>query len=150
MNYLPNTEDAQEAMQDVFIRVHQSIDSFQEDSTLKTWIYRIAINHCLDRIKAQKAQKRFAKIQSLFGFSENSSIAVDFNHPGVKLEDKEAVESIMTAIDLLPTNQKTALILKSLEGLTQREIAEVMNIGEKAAESLLSRAKMNLRKKLNA
>ena len=56
----------------------------------------------------------------------------------------------MTAIDLLPTNQKTALILKSLEGLTQREIAEVMNIGEKAAESLLSRAKMNLIKKLNA
>jgi RNA polymerase sigma factor (sigma-70 family) len=54
----------------------------------------------------------------------------------------------MTAIDLLPTNQKTALILKSLEGLTQREIAEVMNIGEKAAESLLSRAKMNLIKKI--
>ncbi len=146
LNYLHNTQDAEEATQDVFVRVHGSLDSFRKGSTLKTWIYRIAINQCLDRVKANKAQKRFAKAQSLFGIESESSLAPDFDHPGVKLEDKEAVQSIMKAIDILPENQKTALILKSMEGLTQKEIAAVLDIGEKAVESLLSRAKSNLKK----
>jgi RNA polymerase sigma factor (sigma-70 family) len=149
LNYLHNTQDAEEATQDVFVRIHGSLNSYCQKATLKTWIYRIAVNHCFDRVKANKAQKRFAQIQSLFGIGKNEITPVDFNHPGVKLEDQEAVSEIMKAIHALPENQKTALILKSIEGLSQKEIAAVMEIGEKAAESLLSRAKVNLKRMLN-
>lgn len=146
---MQNTEDAEEATQDVFVRVHSSLHDFNENSAIKTWIYRIAINLCLDRIKARKAQKRFAKIQSLFGLTSGEIHAVEFNHPGVEMEDKEGVKEIMGAINALPENQKTAIILKSIEGLSQKEIAAIMKLSEKAVESLLSRAKAGLKKKLN-
>ena len=149
LNYLRNAEDAEEATQDVFIKVHAQHSRFNEKSSLKTWIYRIAINTCLDRIKAQKAQKRFAQIQSLFGLGTEEKEPADYNHPGIELEDREAVSEIMDAIHDLPVNQKTAIILKSIEGLSQKEMSAVMELGEKAVESLLSRAKANLKKKLN-
>ena len=133
----------------MFVKVHESLVDFKEDSALQTWIYRITINICLDRIKARKAKKRFAQIQSLFGIESSSSLPVEFDHPGVKLEDKESVAAIMSVMNELPENQKTAIILKSIEGLPQKEIASILDIGEKAVESLLIRAKQNIRKKLN-
>jgi RNA polymerase sigma factor (sigma-70 family) len=148
LHYLHNVEDAEEATQDVFVKVYESIELFKNKSTSKTWIYRIAINHCLDRLKAKKAQKRFALMQSLFGIGDSTHSLKDFDHPGVKLEDKEAVQEILMAINDLPANQKSAIILKSIEGLPQKEIAAILDIGEKAVESLLSRGKQNLRKKI--
>ena len=59
LNYLQNEADAEEVTQDVFLKVYQSIDHFREDSNLKTWIYRIGINKCLDFLKAKKRRKRF-------------------------------------------------------------------------------------------
>lgn len=149
LNYLQNSEDAEEATQDVFIKVYDKIDGFRADSSLKTWIYRITITHCLDVIKAKNRQKRFGFMQSLFGKSGEESIPQkNFNHPGVELEDKEALQELLELIQELPDNQKTALILKSMDGLTGKEIAEIMKITDKAVESLLSRAKQNLKIKL--
>ncbi len=59
LNYLQSVEDAEEISQDVFIQLHTSLHKFQEKSTLKTWIYRITINKCLDFIKHKNSQKRF-------------------------------------------------------------------------------------------
>ena len=73
----------------------------------------------------------------------------DFNHPGVLLEDKEEVEYIFKTINELPERQKTAILLKSIDGVSQKETANILNISEKALESLLSRARANLKKKLN-
>jgi RNA polymerase sigma-70 factor (ECF subfamily) len=68
-----------------------------------------------------------------------------FEHPGVTLENKEKARYLFKAIRQLPQNQQTAFILKQVEGLSQKEVAAVMEIGEKAVESLLQRAKANLR-----
>lgn len=150
LNYLQNTEDAEEATQDVFVKVYEKISGFRADSSLKTWIYRITITHCLDVIKAKNRQKRFGFMQSLFGKSGEEAIPQkNVDHPGVELENKEAVHALLTLINKLPDNQKTALILKSIDGLSGKEIAEVLNISEKAVESLLSRAKQNLKLKMN-
>lgn len=150
LNYLQNTEDAEEATQDVFIKVHEKIDGFRADSSLKTWIYRITITHCLDVIKAKNRQKRFGFMQSLFGKSGEEVIPQkNFNHPGVELESKEAVQELLELIQELPENQKTALILKSIDGLSGKEIAEIMKLSEKAVESLISRAKQNLKLKID-
>ncbi len=149
LNYLQNAEDAEEVCQDVFVKVYARMEKFEARSSWKTWIYRIAVNQCLDHLKAQKRQKRFGIHVSLFPFgTSNPVLAGNFRHPGVQLEDKEATERIFLHINNLPPKQKTALILKSLEGLSQKEIAEVMKMSEKAVESLLSRARSNLKKKL--
>ena len=150
LNYLQNTEDAEEATQDIFVKIYEKIDGFRSDSTLKTWIYRISITHCLDVIKAKNRQKRFGFMQSLFGKTGEEVIPQkNFDHPGVELENKEAIQELMNLIQELPDNQKTALILKSIEGLSGKEIAEVMKLSEKAIESLLSRAKQSLKQKIN-
>lgn len=151
LNYLQNTEDAEEAAQDVFVKVHENLSKFKYNSTPKTWIYSITIRHCLDVIKSKNRQKRFGFMQSLFGKTGNEIVQItDFNHPGVELENREAVKAIMKIIDELPENQKTAIILKTIDDLKGKEIAEIMSISEKAVESLLSRAKNNLKDKLNS
>ena len=149
IGYLQNVEDAEEVTQDIFVEIHHSINSFEGKSSLSTWIYRISINKSLDFIKAKKRKKRFAFISSLFNDSgELKHDAPHFYHPGVILENKEKSAILFSAIDSLAENQKTAFLLSKVEGLGNKEIAEVMNMNVGGVESLLSRAKDNLRKKL--
>jgi RNA polymerase sigma-70 factor (ECF subfamily) len=151
LQYTQNIEDAEEVAQDVFVSIYNSIDKFQANSKLSTWIYRITINKSLDFIKAKKTKKRFAFITNLF-FEDSNEVKHDkanFNHPGVELENKEAVEKIFHEINQLPTNQKTVIILSRIEQKSQAEVAEIMNLSIKDVESLYQRAKQNLSKKLN-
>ncbi|MGB0390667.1 MAG: RNA polymerase sigma factor [Salibacteraceae bacterium] len=150
LNYLHSKEDAEEITQDVFVKVFHELSNFRGESKLKTWIYRITINACLDKIKS--AQRR-NKLNFLRYISDGfvSVQPLEFNHPGIQLEQKEATERILIEIQKLPEKQQTAIILKSIEGLSQKEIAEIMDLSEKAVESLLSRAraklKLNLKKR---
>lgn len=151
LNYLQNLEDAEEVTQDVFVKIHLKLDTFNNQSQLSTWIYRICVNCCIDFIKAKKRKKRFGFLTSLF-YDDSNDLRHDigdFNHPGVELEQKEAVSALFAMIDTLPFNQKTALLLSKIEQKSQKEIAAVMDISEKAVESLLHRAKENLLKKIN-
>ncbi|MFM7023204.1 MAG: RNA polymerase sigma factor [Flavobacteriales bacterium] len=151
LSYLQNHEDAQEVAQDVFVTVYQSVKNFNHQSRISTWIYRIAINKSLDFIRFKNRKKRFAFFSCIFYESgEVKYESIGFNHPGVELENKEALENIFAHINRLPEKQKTALILSKIEKLPQTEIAEIMNLSAKAVESLLGRAKENLLKKLNA
>ncbi|WP_219928758.1 RNA polymerase sigma factor [Flavobacterium pallidum] len=151
LNYLQSLEDAEEVTQDVFVRIHLKLHTFNNQSQLSTWIYRICVNCCIDFLKAKKRKKRFGFLTSLF-YEDSSEIrheVGDFNHPGVALEQKEAVAALFAHIDTLPFNQKTVLLLSKIEQKSQKEIAAVMDISEKAVESLLHRAKENLHKKIN-
>lgn len=147
LNYLQNIEDAEEVTQDVFVTIFKKQDNFKNNSSLKTWIYRITVNACLDFLKAKKRKKRFGFIIPIYDNSESYSYS-DFNHPGIILENEEATEKLLKLINELPNNQKTALILKVIDELSQKEIAEVMELSVKAVESLLSRAKNNLKEKI--
>jgi len=151
LNYVQNVEDAEEITQDVFVSVYQSLHSFQENSSLSTWMYRITINKSLDFLKSKQRKKRFALLTSLF-FDNSNDLKhnpPEFNHPGVLLEHKEALGKLFKVINELPNKQKTALILHKIEQKSQAEVAEIMNISLKAAESLIQRAKANLSKKLD-
>lgn len=150
LSYVQNSEDAEEITQDVFIAVYQSITSFKAQANIKTWIYRIAINKSLDFIKTKKRQKRFSQLTSLF-FDNSSEIKYqesDFKHPGIILEEKEAIMHLFKIINQLPDNQKTVLILSKIENKSQKEIAEIMNLSIKAVEALFQRAKKNIEKKI--
>jgi RNA polymerase sigma-70 factor (ECF subfamily) len=87
-------------------------------------------------------------MQSLFDNSGGEKQLPDFHHPGVKLDNKERSAVLFKAIAKLPENQKAAFTLHKLEGLSYREISEVLNTTVSAVESLMSRANANLRKNL--
>lgn len=151
LHYTQNIADAQEITQDVFVSIYQSLDTFQANSTLSTWIYRITIHKSLDFLKAKQRKKRFAFIISLFypNSADLKHDAPENQHPGILLEDKESLERLLKHINQLPDNQKTALILHKIEQKTQAAVAEIMNLSPKAVESLIQRAKINLSKKLD-
>ncbi|WPR72844.1 RNA polymerase sigma factor [Flavobacterium sp. NG2] len=148
LSYVQNIEDAEEITQDVFIQLFQSIDTFKQQSTLKTWIYRITINKSLDFLKHKKSQKRFF----IFGKrSENENEIQNisnFEHPGILLENKEKSKLLFDVINELGENQKTAFILSKIDGLSNPEISVIMELSISSVESLLFRAKDNLKKKL--
>jgi RNA polymerase sigma factor (sigma-70 family) len=142
-----NEEDADDVTQEVFIQVYQSIHSFKGESKLSTWLYRIAVTKALDHEKRKKRKKRFAFLESLFGNAKEEIIhPADFHHPGIVLENKEKAGELFSALQQLPGNQRTAFTLHKLEGLSHQEIAAVMEITLSAVESLMGRAKSNLKK----
>ncbi len=151
LHYVLNTEDAQDITQEVFVKVYQRYQQYDaRTASLKTWICRIAINHCLDFLKAKKSKKRYGFLSSLFHTDsiEPVSNAVTINHPGTETEQKEALKHLLQIIYTLPENQKTAVILTRIEDRSQKEVAEIMNTSLKAVESLLQRAKQTIQKKL--
>lgn len=139
--------DAEDIAQEVFVQVYQSIGSFKGESKLSTWLYRIATTKSIDHERKKKRKKRFGFVKSIFG--EDSEITInpsDFNHPGVVLDKKENAARLFKAMDKLPENQKIAFILNKVEGLSYQEVSEVMQVSVSSIESLLHRAKNNLRK----
>lgn len=144
-----NAEDAEDVTQEVFVQLYESIDSFKGESKLSTWLYRIAVSKAMDHLRKKKRKKRFAFIQSLFGANDElAHDPPDFVHPGVKLDSKEEAKALFRAIDQLPGNQKIAFTLHRIEGLSYQEISEIMKTTIASVESLLHRARKNLRKLL--
>jgi RNA polymerase sigma-70 factor (ECF subfamily) len=149
MGLLQNAEDAEDAAQEVFIQVFESVSSFKEESKFSTWIYRITVSKCLDHLRKKKRKKRFAFVLSLYGKDNGLMIdPPDFFHPGIKAENKENATVLFKAIDQLPTNQKIAFVLSKIENLSYREIGDVMKSSESSVDALLQRAKKNLQKSL--
>jgi len=151
LHYLLNKEDAQDVAQEVFVKIYNHLHQYDSNTaSLKTWIYRITINQSLDFLKARKTKKRFALITSLFHPDSNEPIkeVAQFSHPGLVMEEREALEELLKTIQSLPENQKTVIILSKIEDRQQKEVAEIMNISIKAVESLFQRAKQNIAKKL--
>ena len=150
ISYTKSQEDAEELLQDVFVTIYNTASSFQFNSSVSTWIYRIAVNKSLDFLRKKKSKKRFGVFTSLYvkDSAEIKYESTDFAHPGVKLENKEDAELLFKAIDTLAENQKTAYILTQVEGLPQKEVAEIMANSQKSVESLVKRAKNNLRLEL--
>lgn len=151
LSYLQNTEEAEEVTQDVFVNIFRAAARFEGKSSVSTWIYRITVNLSLDRLNHRKRQKRFGLLVDLFGGNpaEPAKDLPHFDHPGVVLEQKENARILFQAIESLPDQQKTAFILSFIEDLPRQEVADVMQISLKAVESLLQRAKTNLRKRLD-
>lgn len=145
LHYVQNTEDAEEITQDVFLSIFEKIGQFKHESELKTWIYRITINKSLDFLKAKQRQKRSFIFLPKTEMDFSNAVA-EFNHPGVLMEQKEELAKLFSAINQLPEQQKTAIILLKIEQHTHAQAAEVMQVSEKALESLFQRAKGNLKR----
>lgn len=149
LGIVQNAEDAEDVAQEVFVQVYESINTFKGEAKFSTWLYRIAITKSMDHIRRKKRKKRFAFIQSLFGVNNEMLYEpADFNHPGVSLDNKEKAAVLFKAINKLPENQKIAFTLNKIEGLSYHQVSEVMDSSVSSVESLLHRAKNNLKKNL--
>jgi RNA polymerase sigma-70 factor, ECF subfamily len=151
MGFLHNKDDADDLTQEVFIQAYLSLRLFKADAAFSTWIYRIAVNASLNKIR--KSSKNFIlhRIDLVFNGerSEASPVQIpDTNDPEKLLIHDEDSEWVRNALDSLPENQRTALVLSKYDDLSQKKIAEIMNTTEGAVEALLHRAKKSLREKL--
>lgn len=149
-NLLRNREDAEDLTQEVFTSVYLSIDSFEGNSKLSTWMYSIAINKSKEFLRKKTRKKRFGFLTTLA--QDNShvvpSATIDFQHPGVQLEDKERAKILFQAIDQLAENQRLAYLLHKIEGRSYQEIAEILETSVSSVESLMFRAKQRLQQLL--
>ncbi len=146
LGIVQQADDADDITQEVFIQIYQSISSFKGDSKFSTWLYRITLSKALDHQKKKKRKKRFGFVQSLFGANGEEHIhPVEFNHPGVQLEKKERANELFNVLKQIPDKQRIAFTLHKLEGQSYQEVAEIMNTTLYAVESLMGRAKANLR-----
>jgi RNA polymerase sigma-70 factor (ECF subfamily) len=146
LGFLQNQEDAEDVSQDVFIKILESIGQFKGESALSTWVYRVSVTSALEFLRKKKRKKRFGFMSPLWGENNEQTVELpDFHHPGVALDKRESAAILFKAIKKLPENQQIAFILNKVEGLSYQEVAEIMNTTLSAVESLLHRARTNLK-----
>ena len=148
--FLRNKDDADDMAQEVFVEVYLSLHTFREEAKLSTWLYRIAVNKCLNQIKKNKRRRWIQSLQAAFVAQEGPREIVDESlaNPQANLEQQERARILQQAIDTLTENQRIAFTLSKYEELSHQKIAEVMGTTIPAVESLLNRAKKNLQKEL--
>ncbi len=142
MGLLHNKEDAEEVTQDVFLKVYDSLSSFNQKAALSTWVYRITINTSVNLLKKKKGNRLLVGLSALLGLASKEKQSEKL------VTDKEEKDAIRKAMQELPEKQRLAFVLTKYEELPQRQVAEILQISEGAVEQLVIRARNNLRKKL--
>ena len=146
--FVGNRTEAKDLAQEVFVRVWQAARSYKPKAKFSTWIYRIAVNLCLNELKSFK-RKRLIPLGTEERLDSEYPTPSDVSQsPEDLLVAKERSRQISEALQSLPENQRMALILKRYDNLSYNEIGRVMGCSVSAVESLLVRAKKNLQEKL--
>ncbi len=153
VSIIQNLDETDDLTQEVFIQIYKSIKTFKEKSSLSTWIYKITLTKCFEHLRFKRRKKRFANFVNLFKDDGSIIDVPEFNHPGIILEKKEDAKLLFDAINQLNDEQKSTYVLKNIEGLSYKKISKIMNKSTSSIESLIFRAKKNLKnyleKKLN-
>ncbi len=150
LNLLGDHNEALDLSQEVFLRVFRTIHSFRGQSALRTWIYRIVVNQARNRQRWWRRRHRAQQvsldehIRDHGEFPERS----DGGSPDRMLDRKELAGRIHTALDRLPFDQKTALVLREIDGLSYEEIGFSLGIAVGTVKSRLARARESLRAQL--
>lgn len=149
-HFIDNMDDAEDIAQDVCIEILESAKQFRGDSSLSTWIYRLAVNKSLNFIRKNKRKQLVRQFETFFRIAANeagTSVSEPYSTDD-PLQNNESRILLDKAVNSLPDNQKTAFILNKYEEMSYKQVAEVMNLSIPSVESLLQRAKQNLQKRL--
>lgn len=137
-----NTEDAEEAAQDAFLALWRGIDRFRQESSLSTWIYRLAANACIDLIRRRKKSAGSISL-------DDEELFVDAQDPAPQphelAEQREAQRALREGLMSLPPEYRSILILREIEGLSYSEIAAVQELELGTVKSRISRGRTLLR-----
>ncbi len=144
---LHDREEARDAAQEAFLKAFRKAGSYKPQGQVYTWLYRIAVNHCLNRLRRRKIVQFFSLTgtKSDEGEEETSFDPPDgAPDPAAQLDARERWLATSKQIDALPAGQRMVLVLAKFEGLSYRQIAENLDITEGAVESRLFRAMRRL------
>jgi RNA polymerase sigma-70 factor (ECF subfamily) len=150
---LGDYQEANDCAQEIFIKVFKSIKKFRFQSSFSTWLYRIAINTCKNRLKssAYRWKKRTVSLENPESSKQdNRSYEIQNGSPSPEneLEKKERSTLIQKAVNALPQEQNRVIVLRDIQGLSYQEIADITGLNLGTVKSRLARARMALRKNL--
>ena len=139
---------AEDLAQEAFLRVYKARDRYRAEARFTTWLYRIATNLALNAIRDSKGRQ----VQDVNGSREDGEAAFEFVDPKASVEQQlietDRGKMIREAIESLPENQRTAVILHKYQDVDYRQIAKILKVSESAVKSLLFRAYETLRARL--
>lgn len=148
--FVRNKEDARELAQEAFVKAYRNLPRFQFRSKFYSWLSRIASNLCIDWLRRMKVRKAEAFDEGIAAKDSPGvlSMAHYKNDPGRAAEDAQLRVRLAEAIEELPDQQRQAIILREIDGLAYKEIAEIMEIPEGTVMSRLYYARKKLQKAL--
>lgn len=152
LRMLGNRSEAEDVAQEVFITVFKTIDTFREESKFSTWLYRVTVNHCKNRIKylARRYDKQRDELdETTAGEGVNGAISAPKPRaPDNALAGAQMEKLLQEAIAKLDEEQRVVVVLRDVEDLTIEEIQEITGLPSGTIKSRLHRARLELRKKL--
>lgn len=150
---LGDYQEANDSSQDAFIKAYRGLGKFRSESRFFTWLYRIAVNTCKNKLQSVEYRQK----NKMFrldnpghpdGKESAMEIADESQSPVVKLEKKERLALLKKAINVLPSDQKTVVVLRDIEALSYKEIASITGLSLSAVKSRLFRGRLDLRERL--
>ena len=129
-------EDGEDLLQEIFLQAHRKLGSFKGDSAIGTWLYRLAVNHCLDFVRSRQAKMN--KLTETLDAESSFEPAARRDSPIARLDLERAIER-------LPEGCREAFVLHDVEGFDHKEVAGQLGIAEGTSKSQVFKARMKLR-----
>jgi len=149
VNLLGDRDEARDLAQEVFLRVFRTLARFRGQSSLKTWIYRIEVNQARNRHRFWCRRHRADQVPLEVLDSVHVELSTATARPDQLLATKELAEQLQRALDGLPFEQRTAMVLREIDGLSYEEIAFSLGVAVGTVKSRLTRARQTLRAELS-
>jgi RNA polymerase sigma-70 factor (ECF subfamily) len=149
VNLLGDRDEALDLSQEVFLKVFRTIHRFRGHSSLRTWIYRIAVNQARNRHRFWRRRHKAEQVSLDAHIAAHGEfIGVITSRPDQVFAQKELASRLQRALDALPFDQRTAIVLREIDGLSYEEIAYSLGVALGTVKSRLTRARLSLRAEL--
>ena len=150
LHLMGDRDEALDLAQEVFLRVFRTLHTFRGQAALRTWIYRIAINQARNRQRWWRRRRRSDQVQLEHHVQDHGELRQpgDGDAPDRAFARQEMATRLWAALDELPFDQRTVIVLRELDGMSYDEIAESLNVAVGTVKSRLTRARQTLRREL--
>ncbi|MCM8785165.1 MAG: sigma-70 family RNA polymerase sigma factor [Candidatus Omnitrophica bacterium] len=150
LKILGNKDDAADLLQETYIKAYESLPNFEGKSSFYTWLYRIATNFALMKLRKEKYKKiSINEIKQASNGNYKLEISDWSNNPQIQYRNEELKEILNEAINSLPPKYKTIFILHDIEGLSLSEISEILSLSIPTIKTRIHRSRLYLREKLS-
>lgn len=142
-----NQDDAEDMTQEIMIKIFRSLGSFKGNSKFSTWIYRVAVNTCLDELKKKKNRKHLSLDAEISGDDGENQIEIKDDSPSPEklAEQNELRDMVAAAVKLLSDEHRAVIVLRDIRGMSYSEIAGILGCSDGTVKSRISRARAQLK-----